>query len=401
MAKALSSACLVVLICAGGWAWASKPKIAILGLEAAPGPSGAVDPATTRVAREITQELRQRAQADASPYTVAPNSSKELTDEKLLGSCDNEALSCMAVIGAGLAADMLLYGRVERKGKIYQVSLNLLDVEAKTTRAGGDEVPVDGSIAAMAKRLYDKLIGGSPSGGSTLIVQARSQAGVAVQAGTVMIDEEVKGDLASGTLTVTGIAEGCHVVAIEAGGYQRFEETVTFHGGEPASLDALLLDKAKAAPASSPPSTTLWKVSLGAGIAAAVAGAGLSLYSNDRVNAHLVDTIINVTGEENASIGSGDCGKEKAAIIAASMPRVSDFDYPTFDRACTWKTRIYIGFAVGAIGVVGAVTSLIMLSRDTESSERSPTVARGQKPNVAIVPILTPDGAGASFSMTW
>src|SRR5690349_6728141 len=112
MSKALSSACLVLLICFGGSAWAGKPKIAVLGLEVAPGPTGAVDPEMTQVARDITKELRQRAQSGASPYVIAPNSNKELTDEKLLMSCDNEAASCMVVIGAGLATDLLLYGRV-------------------------------------------------------------------------------------------------------------------------------------------------------------------------------------------------------------------------------------------------------------------------------------------------
>src|SRR5882724_2304926 len=47
MPKALSSVCLALLICFGGSAWAGKPKIAILGLEAAPGPSGTQEPETT------------------------------------------------------------------------------------------------------------------------------------------------------------------------------------------------------------------------------------------------------------------------------------------------------------------------------------------------------------------
>jgi hypothetical protein len=142
MRKALSSACLVLLICVGGSAWAGKPKLAILGLEVAPGPTGIVDPAMTQVAKDITKELRQRAQSGASAYVVAPNSSKELTDEKLLMSCDNEARECMAMIGAGLAADALLYGHVEKRGDDYRVSLKLLDIKAKTVEIGSDEMPI-------------------------------------------------------------------------------------------------------------------------------------------------------------------------------------------------------------------------------------------------------------------
>jgi hypothetical protein len=396
MAKALSSACLVFLICFGGSAWA-KPKIAILGLEAAPGPSGAVDPETTQAAREITKELRQRAQSGASPYTVAPNSSKELTDEKLLMSCDNEAPSCMTVIGAGLAADMLLYGRVERKGEVYRVSLKLLDVKAKTTQAGSDEMPVGGSAVGVSKRLYNKLIGDSPAAGGTLIVKARSQAGAAVTSGTVMVDEERKGDLGTGKLTLTGLAEGRHVIAIEAGGYRRFEETLTIHGGEQSSLDALLLDKVSSPP--SPPSNLIWKVSLGAGAVVAVAGGALAFYSYTRQNRWLDrDSLLLVRGAGD-SVTSKDCGIEPQAVL--DKEGVTSFSIGAFQRACTWNTRIYIGYAVAGVGALGAVASLIMLSRDSGSSERAPTGARGKKPDVAIVPILTPDSAGASFSMRW
>jgi len=398
MAKALSSACLVFLICFGGSAWA-KPKIAILGLEAAPGPSGAVDPETTQAAREITKELRQRAQSGASPYTVAPNSSKELTDEKLLMSCDNEAPSCMTVIGAGLAADMLLYGRVERKGEVYRVSLKLLDVKAKTTQAGSDDMPAGGSAAGVSKRLYNKLIGDSPAAGGTLIVKARSQAGAAVTSGTVMVDDERKGDLGTGKLTLAGLAEGRHVIAIEASGYQRFEETLTVHAGEQASLNALLLDKAAASSTTSPQSNTLWKVSLGAGAIVAVAGGVFAYYSYTKQNGWLDAQSLLLTGPTGHIVDSGDCGAKHEDILRTKG--VNAFSQDALDRACYWNRRIYIGYGVAAVGALGAVASLILLSRDSGSSETAPTGARGKKPDVAIVPILTPDSAGASFSMRW
>jgi hypothetical protein len=392
----------VVFLCLGGSAWAGKPKIAILGLEAAPGPSGTVDPETTQVARDVTKELRQRAQSGASPYTVAPNSSKELADEKLLMSCDNEAMSCMAVIGAGLAADVLLYGRVERKGEVYRVSLKLLDVKAKTAEAGGDEMPVGGSVTGLSKRLYSKLIGDGPSLGGTLILKARSQTGAAINSGKVVIDEEPKGDLAGGRLTVTGLAEGRHTLAIEAAGYQRFQETVTVHAGEQASLDAVLLEKSgQPSTPASPPSTLFWKVSLGLSIAVAAGGGGYSIYSYTRQNRQLEQNILQIMGENLASVGSGDCGKTEMEILENSNPKVTSFNYPALQSACKWGTQIYVGFAVGAIGVVGAVTSLIMLSRDAGPAEKQATGARARKPEVAIVPMFTPDGGGASLSVTW
>src|SRR6185295_15753361 len=87
--------CLGVAISVGGVAHADKPKIAVLGLEVVPGPAGAIDPGAVLIGKEVTRELRQRVQAPACPYQMAPNSSKELLDEKLLMSCDNEATDCM------------------------------------------------------------------------------------------------------------------------------------------------------------------------------------------------------------------------------------------------------------------------------------------------------------------
>ncbi len=401
MPKALSSACLVLLICFGGSAWA-KPKIAILGLEAAPGPSGTLEPETTQVAREITRELRQRAQASSSPYVLAPNSNKELIDEKLLMSCDNEAASCMVVIGAGLAADVLLYGRVERKGDVYRVSLKLLDVKAKTIEASADELPVGGSVTGVSKRLYNRLAGegqGTTVAG-TLIVKARSQTGVTIRNGSVMVDEDRKGELAGGRLTVTGIAEGRHTIAIEAGGYQRFEETVTIRGGEQASLDALLLERSAPGPSSS--SNLTWKVSLGAGIAVTALGGGFAAYSFlVKVNGALEPSKLQIVGDPGASVGSGDCNKTEAMILGSSNPKVTSFNYGSLQTACTWQTRTYIGYAIGGVGLLGAVVSLIMLTRDTSPSEKPSTGARGKKSDLAIVPILTPAGGGATLSMTW
>jgi len=406
MRKALSSACLVLLICFGGSAWAGKPKIAILGLEAAPGPSGTLEPETTQVARDITRELRQRAQASTSPYVIAPNSNKELIDEKLLMSCDNEAASCMVVIGAGLAADVLLYGRVEHKGDVYRVSLKLLDVKAKTIEASTEELPVGGSVTGVSKRLYNKLIGEgqSVSVAGTLIVKARSQTGVTIRNGSVMLDEDRKGELASGRLTVTGIAEGRHTIAIEAGGYQRFEETVKIRGGEQATLDALLLERSEPGPSSS--SNLTWKVSLGAGVAVMAAGGGFAAYAYlVKVNDQLQPSALKIVGETGAAVGSGDCGKSYQYILDHSgdqgNPKVTSFNYSALQTACTWKTRTYIGYAIGGVGLLGAVVSLIMLTRDTDSSEKPPTGARGKKSDLAIMPMLTPAGGGATLSMRW
>jgi hypothetical protein len=399
MGKALSAICLVLLICVGGSAWA-KPKLAILGLEVAPGPTGVVEPAMTQVAKDITRELRLRAQSGASPYVVAPNSSKELTDEKLLMSCDNEAKDCMAAIGAGLSADALLYGRVERRGDVYRISLKLLDVKDKTIEPGGDEMVVGSSVVAVTKRLYSKLIGDAPNVAGSLILSARSQSGAAVDGALVMVDEDRKGALAGGRLTVTGLAEGRHVIAIEGSAIQRFEATVTVRSGEQSTLDALLLDRVVT---TLPPRSHafVWKASLGVGIAVMLAGAGYSAYSYSRQQTWLEDKHLVLVGPDTtASISSSNCDQDYQSIL--TKEKVSSFKEGALARACSWNKKIYVGFVIGGVGLVGAVTSLIMLTRDSGSEEQPPpTGARVKKPDVAIVPILTPDVAGASLSVRW
>ncbi len=398
MARALSTICLVWLICTGGAAWAGKPKIAILGLEVVPGPTGAVDASVTQVAKELSTELRLRAQSDASPYVAAPNGNKELTDEKLLMSCDNEANSCMAVIGSALAADVLLYGHIEKRGEIYRVTLKLLDVKAKTVEASGDDLPVGSTAASMSKKLYSKVTGVPVSTVGTLVIKARSRTGAAID-GQVVVDELPRGPLADGTLTLAGVAEGRRVVAIDAGGYQRFEAAVTIQGGQAAVVDAVLVEKPGPRPHS-----PLWKWSLGAGIALAISGGAFAYYSNDRMVNHnkvtyspqLDDSMNPVAGVQAPD--ASDCGKSDKAILDAKHAIVTNPD--VFDRACTWKTRIYIGYVAGAAGALGAVLSLIMLSRDTGSGEGSVAGIRGKK-TMAITPIVMPGGGGASLSLRW
>jgi hypothetical protein len=356
----------------------------------------------TQVAKDLTKELRQRAQSGASAYVVAPNSSKELTDEKLLMSCDSEARECMAMIGAGLAADVVLYGHVEKRGEAYRVSLKLLDVKAKTVEIASDEMPIGGSAAGVAKRLYTKLIGDSPSVAGALIVTARSQSGTAVDGGKVMVDEDRKGVLAGGKLTVTGLAEGRHIIAIEAGGLQRFEATVTVRGGEQSTIDALLLDKV-APVAPSRGHALLWKVSLGASLAVAAAGGGGAAYafimqnqSKDKLNVKTSDA------SNHSNVGVDDCGKtDEASLMNIEATRGITFNHPALRDACSWHTANVLGFVALGVGGAAALGSLIMLIRDPGSEEQPPTGTRARKPDVAIAPILTPEITGASLSFAW
>lgn len=398
--------CLVVLLCLGGAAqpaWADKPRIAVLGLEVAQGPSGMIDPGAQLIAREITKELRQRVQSPACPYVMAPNSNKELFDEKVLMSCENEAPDCMVVIGAGLASDVLLYGRVEKRGQGFRISLKLLDIKRKQVQPAVDELPGGGGVPGVSRRLYRKLIGTGPGDNGTLVVKARSDNGGAIRGGTVVIDDEPRGQLVNGKLTVTDVDEGRHTVAINVGGFRRFEEIVTVRGGEQATLDAQLRG-IPAAPVVAPPPpgagsppepdtpslrpSGLWKVSLVAGALTAAAGGAYAWYANDRQRAW--------SGLVNAKVNEDACGDGDPSLVM-QFPTIR---LAAYRRTCTWHSRVYYGYMAAGAGAAAAVVSLIALTRDPVASDSHAANIRPRS-GLAIAPLVAPDLAGAQIAVAW
>ena len=173
MSRALSLTCTaLVLLGLGGSAFAAKPSIAVLGLEVVD-LNGTPTPADTQAAKELSDGLRARAKAGTGPYQLAPGSDKELIDQKLLNNCDDEKPSCMSAIGNQLGADILMFGRLEKQGRQYQVSMKVLDVGRKTVlKTSSDMIPVgEASGAALqgwAKKIYAKLTG--ESAGGTIVV---------------------------------------------------------------------------------------------------------------------------------------------------------------------------------------------------------------------------------------
>lgn len=149
---------VLVVVALVGTASAGKRKIAVLGLEIA----GKVDAATLTAAQELTTAIRTRAKNGDGPFALAPGSERELLDEKILNDCANEAPACLALISASLAADMLLYGKLEAKGASYQVTVRLFDVATKsitTTYAQTLPATAKGAeLQAAAKTGYAKLV---------------------------------------------------------------------------------------------------------------------------------------------------------------------------------------------------------------------------------------------------
>ena len=235
--RALSLVCLSLAI-VGGAARAAhaKPTVAILGLEVVDNGAG-VDEKSTKVAKDLTEALRARAKVGTSPYSLAPGSDKDLLEMKVLSGCDNEATACMASMGTELAADKLLYGKLEKQQGGYQVTLRMLDVASKTNeKTTTDIIPTNeaagSDLQRWGKQLYNRLSGASDQG--TLLVKAN------VDRGTVYVDKQVKGSLVGGSVRIAGLSEGSHDIAIEAEGKLRYEAKVTISGGEETTHNAEL-----------------------------------------------------------------------------------------------------------------------------------------------------------------
>lgn len=139
-----------------------KPVIAILGLEPA-----SSDRALVQVAKDLSEMLRARAKAGTGPYQLGPGTDKELVDEKLLNNCEAEAASCMAAVGTNLGADVMMFGHIEPQGDVYQVTIKLLDVRARTVlrtvTVPTPKAAAGTDIAVLGKQLYTKLTGDGSS----------------------------------------------------------------------------------------------------------------------------------------------------------------------------------------------------------------------------------------------
>jgi len=425
MIRVLSSACVVLLLLSmGGKAWAGgKSPIAILGLEVYDNGSG-IDPETTKAAKEVTAALRDRAKAGTGPYAPVA-SEKELIDEKLLNNCDTEAAVCMAAIGTELGAEAVLYGKIEKITKTnpptYQVSLKLLNVSRKQLVSSTVEtLPLAGATgtgpSTYAKAWYAKLVGINTGG--TVVVKAN------IDRGTVMLDEEAKGNLASGTLTLSNVPEGRHTIAIEAKDYQRYEASITVHNGETLSHPATLTEMSKkTAKTKTPPTggpsgkegtgtatsgTNIWK-SVFYGSAAVEAGAiAFTIYewTQGDKNAKAISaggalvSQFGVQDGQSKRIGDGQCGK-----VGSFMPMTDTdrSDLSNFNAACKNHQYQEIGWVV--TGVVGAavVGSFFMAFIRDRGHTETQTASGGHRKrrDLAITPIITPDGGGATLRFDW
>ncbi|HMG21441.1 MAG TPA: hypothetical protein VK607_09000, partial [Kofleriaceae bacterium] len=127
----------------------------------------------------------------------------------------------------------------------------------------------------------------------------------------------------------------------------------------------------------------------------AVAGGGLAWYSYDRQIANVRKLGPGVMA------GSGRCGSD-GDTLRREYPGI---DVHSFDRACTWTTRTYLGYGIAGVGAAVAVASLIILTRDPAPSDSGATAARtsrrGSRSALALGPLVAPGLAGAQLAVDW
>src|SRR5262245_44305292 len=99
----VGGAALVLVTATTAAAWAGKPRLLVLGVEA-----DTTQDAQVKTARDITVALRARAKV-SSTYVLAPED-KALADERTKHACDSEAPDCMLAIAAAYKADAIVWG---------------------------------------------------------------------------------------------------------------------------------------------------------------------------------------------------------------------------------------------------------------------------------------------------
>jgi hypothetical protein len=388
---------VLCLLGAGGRVWAAgKPPIAILGLEVYDN-GGGIDPETTRAAKELTAALRDRAKAGTGPYAPVPGGEKELIDEKLLNNCDSEQPACMAAIGSELGAEVLMYGKIEKvlqgSQPIYKVSIKLLNVNRKQLASSTVEtLPLSESTGVRAtthaKAWYAKLAGGS-SGGSVAIKAN-------IDRGTVLIDDDLKGNLASGALTVSGVGEGRHTLAIEAKDFQRYETSITVRNGETLQHNATMIEMSKKplAPTGNPLSvegtvgskskSNPWKPVFYGSTIVTLGAAGFAIWEWKAATSD-ADKIKDMTldqskcGNKTLRNGSGD-----------------------FDHACNHYQLQTIGWVVTGVAGAAMIGSFVMAYlRDDHTESKSVLGGHKKRRELAITPVVTPEGGGATLRFDW
>ena len=393
-----------------------KPSIAVLGLEVID--NGNVDKETTRAAQRLAQELRGQAKRPDGKYSFAPNSEKDLLELKLLSMCSDEGRACMADIGTDLGADRLLYGKLERRQKGYQVSLKLLNTKTQEMEKTTSElIPADdlhnNNINKWARSLYARLIGVPESG--TLSIDAN------VAKATIYIDGSVATTLRDGSAKVLGLGEGMHTVTIEADGYDRYEAEVAVTAGKVEVLSVSLSARATGKPGKGKgkgSSGGLWKAGFVGGVlltGAMATGWGITglkvwgelddakVESWNNLKAADPEAYSAIAGMAEGTV-QDSCGKAGRS----SIPDNGSGSLQSFLGACqdgedaAFRANLFIaGTAVAALATayMGYQGWVVHGGKSNKERRANATSKESKKSNVVVTPHIGRQSFGAGLSL--
>lgn len=394
---------------------AAKPTVAILGLEVIDDGSG-LDVATVGHAKELTEALRRRPRAGGGPYLLVPGGERDLAELKFIRNCETEAPACMGEIGEELGAAFLIYGRLEKRPGGVQVTLKLFGVSGKQLMKSTTELIPAADLTATeleraSRTLYGKLTGTAV--GTQIMVSAN------VATGRVLVDGVAKGELENGRTQLTGVPNGRREIAIESPGYILGTQVVTVKSGADLDLEFTLTKTAD--------DVTGTGVGPGGGTGVGPGGSGPVDGGGDRpgggyrvafwAGAALTAGAAVVWGYHwNIGMGAKDDLESRVAPTNASNDEIDRYvcnvENPYAeggtpaarqaaaeickDANAAWPL-MWVG--AGLTAAFGAVTaySLYRGYLSSGSSESSRTATRRSKRSpVAITPVLSPGGAGAT-----
>jgi hypothetical protein len=397
---------LLVLGLAGRSAWAGKPQVVILGLEVIADKSGNIDQETVRVAKDFTTQLRARATAAGQ---LIPHSDKELVDEKLIRSCTGAEAACIAPIGVELGAAFLIYGSVEKAGG-FKVSLHMLNVATKAMAKNFNVEIHDTSAIGLsvgAKSAYVGLLGGDVG---SLMINVQNDG---VDGGSVMVGKE-RHELKGGHLTVKDLGPDRYTLVVEVPNFQRYEQTVSLAPGEKKDVVVTLVPVAtkvgplKCGEGSIECGNTVSHTNNRAGykvvgysalLLSAVAG-GIALYEWHEKIKPYEDTSVAPNAPPGSvpagkSFGNDDCQTDLGTLI-----RHTPGDSNTkFDTACKARGTERVAGVISGVAAGVAIAALILAYRGSDEPEKHAQLGHRKhpKPLIAVTPIISPDGGGATL----
>jgi hypothetical protein len=190
--------------------------IAVLGIEA-------LDAQDNAIANDITEALRLRVTSTrlGSPQLQG----KDLVELKLIFSCPDDALPCLAQAGKSLGATELLFGNIKRSAGELTLNLKLLDasrgvLEGSLAETIPKRKPDAAALRALAAQWLAKLNGKASSGapGATLIIRSN------VAGASITLDGVEAGVTNKKGLTLGDIVPGKHEITAEKPGYGRISQ---------------------------------------------------------------------------------------------------------------------------------------------------------------------------------